>query len=291
MEYQGLTELFVAKSDKVFYRKGMMGMGKNADGLQQGKTLKHKRHNTIMNCRIFPDIHEQLVHCVPVEKVVQNIHERGELKHIKANSLRRLLQRYLVDIPPGEIVAKKQPLIVLRALERLEPVIESLKKMQQYIDLLEARVLEGWNYFVGAEAEMKERINNEPDPEYALELAANLYGKFEKVKKDTAELVDLRCKMIAAQADAGIIQRNLGQLDINVMKYETSIREIAKTSKMDEGKIATLLKNPQSMYKVLDFVKAVRNADPAVIDLLVKADRKKLMEEVDGKAAPAKKKS
>lgn len=80
--------------------------------------------------------------------------------------------------------------------------------------------------------------------------------------KDTIKLIHL-CKLsVEVQADAGIGQRNLGTLDVNVVKYETSIREIAKTSNMKVENIEVLLKNPRSMYKVMDFVKALRKTDP-----------------------------
>ena len=243
-----------------------------------GKQIKYRKHNAIKSCEIYPEIHEWLVGGLPVDKVVVQIHERGFLKELKPCSLRQALIKYLKDVPPGEIVSKKIPLIVIRALKRIEPVIETIKAIQGTIEFYKNRLEKKWNMIAKTETRLERMIEEEIDPEYAAQLLQNLFKMSEGVEADTIKLIHLYKLLIDVQVDAGLIQRNLGTLDLNVVKYETSIREISKKSNMKVEKIEALLKNPQSMYKVLDFVKSLRNADPKIIDRMLKEDRKMLEE-------------
>ncbi len=242
------------------------------------KSVKNRKHDGIKSCKIYSDIHNWLVSGIPVEKVAAMIREPGHLTKMKKESLVLALKRYLKDVPPGEIVAKHIPLMVIRAMEKIEPAIETIKFMQGVVKFYIVRVEKKWNAFAKIEAKLEAQIEGEVNPEYAASLLQNLFKLSEGVEADTIKIVHLQKEIIEVQVDAGIIQRNLGTLDVNVVKYEASIREIAKTSSMKVENIEALLKNPQSMYKVMDFVKALRKADPKIIDRFLKEDRKALEE-------------
>lgn len=242
------------------------------------KSVKNRKHDGIKSCKIYSDIHNWLVSGIPVEKVADMIREQGHLTKMKKESLVLALKRYLKDVPPGEIAAKHIPLIAIRAMEKLEPVVDTIKHMQGTIKFYVKRVEKKWNMVARTEAKLEKIIDDEKNPEYAASLLQNLFKLSEGVEADTIKIVHLYKLIIEMQVEAGILQRNLGTLDVNVVKYEASIREIAKTSNMKVENIEALLKNPQSMYKVMDFVKALRKADPKIIERFMKEDRKALEE-------------
>ena len=257
---------------------------KKMDSLQapqenkDGRPAKHRRSSALKSCPIFQDIHDSLVKGIPVATVVKTTQERGYFTKTKPNTLQRMFERYLKEVPPGEIIANKIPLIVVRALEKIEPVIETIKEIQGTIRFHKNRIERKWNMVAQVEAKLEKIINDEKNPEYAAALLQNMFKLSEGVEADTVKLIYLYKLSVEVQAEAGILQRNLGTLDVNVVKYEASIREIAKTSSMKVENIEALLKNPQSMYKVMDFVKALRRADPKIIDRFLKEDRKMLEE-------------
>lgn len=246
------------------------------------KPVKNKKHDAIKSCKIYKEIHEWLVGGIPVDRVAEMIQEQGHLEKLGRESLVLALKRYLKDVPPGEIIAKKIPLMVIRAMEKIEPVIETIKAIQGTIRFYKERIEKKWNMIAGVEAQLDTLIRTEKNPEYAASLLQNLFKLSEGVEADTIKLIYMYKLLIDVQVDAGIIQRNLGTLDVNVVKYEASIRAISKNSKVKVETIEALLKNPQSMYKVLDFVKSLRNADPKIIDRFLKEDRKAL-EAANGK--------
>lgn len=253
----------------------------NKDG---GRPVKRKGGSkALRDCPIFQDIHDNLIKGVPVATVVKTTQERGYFTKTKQKTLQVMLERYLKSVPPAVKAQFKIPLITIRAMAKLQPIIDSLKGMQAYIEHLELKVQQFWGSLAKIELEMHEAIHNETDIEQARILAHNLYLTLREATDNTIEIIRLKKSFIEAQDIAGLIQRNLGTLDVNVVKYEASIREIARTRNIKVETIESLMKNPQSAMKVLDFVRSVRKADPAIIARWLKEDRKGLEEKKEKK--------
>jgi len=253
----------------------------NKDG---GRSAKRRGGiSALKGCPIFQDIHDNLIAGVPIDTVVKTTQERGFFTKTKPKTLHRTLERYLKSVPPAVKVQFKIPLITLRAMGKLEPIIDTLKGMQAHIEHLELKVREFWGSLAKVELELHEAIHNETDIEQARLLIHNLHLTSREATDNTIEIIRLKKMFIEAQELAGLIQRNLGTLDVNVVKYEASIREIARTRNIKVETIESLMKNPQSAMKVLDFVRSVRKADPAIIARWLKEDRKALEEKKDKK--------
>jgi len=191
---------------------------------------KKEKYRKIKQLRCFAAVHEMLCCGYPVSHVAQYIHQQGEYKTAKLNSLTQQLQLYRRDILPADILTTRRPHVIVSAREQYTDKLQELRRLDVQFEALLYRF----------------------DLEHARERELGVTSlSVDRIERSIYDCVRL---MHQIKMDLGISgQRHLGTLTVSAERLE-EIKE-----KYGEG-AARAMADPVSRARVLAYLKKAQDA-------------------------------
>jgi tetratricopeptide (TPR) repeat protein len=208
--------------------------------------IEHKKFEPLRELYFYHEIHERLAKGWPASKVALLIHEeRGALDTIKRGPLVSLLREYQKAIPPAEKVEHVAPSTHLEAVAQVQQGIDVLEELQKIYELQMKRI------DIAYQGEQE-----------ALELNSNTH---KEIKEARATLETYH----NVQADLGLVQRNLGQLEVNSRVHQVNM--IVNQHGEDAGAVVSQKRGVSRVLKTFDKLLALaekqRESEPVTVDV------------------------